>query len=112
MAFSFLSDEHVKRIYLTELRSNGYDVASVGSEYDEGVPDTEHLATSRRTGRIVLSNDSDFADLHTEYDHAGIVLYNDQDMPVRDFIRGIKTIERYVPEAELQGELVWLDEWI
>jgi hypothetical protein len=29
-----LTDEHVNRVYITELRANGYDVARVDEDYD------------------------------------------------------------------------------
>lgn len=112
MTLSFLADEHVSRVFVVELHSNGYDVATVGKDYREGTPDVEHLEQSRVNGRVILSNDSDFTRLHENYDHAGIVLYTDQTMPVSEFIRGIKRVERYVPEAELRNRIVWLDDWI
>jgi hypothetical protein len=50
--------------------------------------------------------------LDAEHDHAGIVLYDDQTMPVTEFIRGINAIERHVPRQELRNGLLWLDEWV
>jgi len=50
--------------------------------------------------------------LHGEYEHAGIVLYNDQDMSVTEFMKGIKLIERFVPPEDLRDDIVWLDDWI
>lgn len=111
-SLSFLADEHVKRVYVTELRSNGYDVAVVDGDYAAGTPDADLLAESHSTNRILLSNDSDFAVLDAEYDHAGIILYDDQTMSVTDFIQGINTIERHVPTDEIQNEIFWLDEWM
>lgn len=112
MTLSFVADEHVKRVFITELRANGYDVAWTDGGYARGASDVEHLEHSREDDRVVLSNDSDFLRLHDEYDHAGIVLYDDQNMPVTEFIQGIKRIERFVPEEELRGNVVWLDAWV
>ena len=112
MTLSFLADEHVKRVFVTELRANGYDVAWAAADYEAGATDTDHLETAVDTGRVILTNDTDFARLHEDFDHAGIVLYDDQDMSVTAFIRGVKAIERFVPASELRGNVVWLDEWI
>lgn len=112
MTISFLADEHVKRVFITELRANGYDVAWVDGDYEQGTSNSEHLERSRESDRVILSNDSDFARLHEDADHAGIVLYNDQNMSVTEFIQGIKRVERFVTEDELRRNIVWLDDWI
>lgn len=111
MTLSFLADEHVKRVFVTELRANGYDVAWVDDAYEPGTPDRDHLRLSRDDGRVVLSNDADFTRLHGEYDHAGIILYDDQNVPVTDWMQGVKRIERFVPPNELAGNVIWLDDW-
>lgn len=112
MTLAFLADEHAKRVFVTELRANGYAVAWVDEAYEPGTPDLEHLRRSRDDGRVILSNDADFARLHGEYDHAGIILYDDQNLTVTEWMQGIKLIERFVPPAELPGKVVWLDDWI
>ena len=112
MTLSFLADEHVKRVFITELRANGYEVAKVGADYDQGTSDTVHLERSQDSGRVIISNDSDFLRLHHDYDHAGVLLYNDQNVSVSEFMQGIKRVERFLPNEELQGNIVWLDEWI
>jgi predicted nuclease of predicted toxin-antitoxin system len=112
MTLSVLADEHVNRVFITELSANGHDVAHVGTDYDRGTSDPDLLERATENDRIVLSNDADFARLHGEADHAGIVLYQEQNMSVTEFIQGINRVERVVPEPELRGTLVWLDEWI
>jgi len=111
MSLGFLADEHVSRVFVTELRAHGYEVNWINDGYNSGTTDKAHLEQSEETGHVILSNDTDFARLHEKYDHGGIVLYDDQNMPVTTFISGIKQIERFVPEEELAGELIWLDEW-
>jgi uncharacterized protein with PIN domain len=111
MTLSFLADEHVKRVFVTELRANGYDVVWI-EDYEAGTSDRAHLERSQDSGRVILTNDADFPRLHEEYEHGGIVLYNDQNMSVTEFMKGIKLIERFVPSKELQGDIVWLDDWI
>ncbi|MFB6228603.1 MAG: DUF5615 family PIN-like protein [Halobacteriales archaeon] len=48
----------------------------------EGTSDRTHLKQSGESSRAILSNNADFARLHGEYEHAGIVLYDDQNMSV------------------------------
>jgi predicted nuclease of predicted toxin-antitoxin system len=112
MKWSFLTDEHVNRVYITELRANGYDVARVNEDYDQGTSDPALLERSRESDRVIISNDADFARLQDEYDHAGCVLYNDQNVSVTEFMQGIKRLERFVPEGELRNDIVWLDGWM
>jgi len=112
MTLPVLADEHVKRVFVTELRANGYDVAWVDADYESGTSDRAHLERSRDSDRVILSNDADFARLHEEYEHAGVLLYDDQNTAVTDFVKGIRLIERFVPAEELRGEIVWLDDWI
>ena len=111
MTLSFLADEHVKRVFVPELRANGYDVVWI-EDYEASTSDRAHLKRSQDSGRVILTNDTDFPRLHEEYEHGGIVLYNDQNMSVTEFMKGIKLIERFVPPEELQGGIVWLDDWI
>jgi len=89
MTLAFLADEHVRRVFVVE-----------------------HLERSRETGRIVLSNDSGFARLGNQRDHAEVLLYDGQTMSVSTFIRGIRRIERFVSPDQFRGEIVWLDDWI
>lgn len=63
MTLSFLADEHVKRVFVTELRANGCDVAWCGGDYEPGTTDRAHLSRSRDEDRVILSNDADFARL-------------------------------------------------
>lgn len=112
MTISFLADEHVNRVVVGELRANGYGVEWVGDDYDPGTPDSVHLERSGTADLVILSNDSDFARLHDQYEHGGVILYDDQNIPVTTFVAAIIRIDRFVPREELYGNLVWLDEWV
>lgn len=111
MTLAFLCDEHVKRVFVRELRANGYSVEWVSENYEAGRSDTEHLEYAVENGLVLLTNDTDFLRLHDDYRHSGLVVYDDQNVSVSEFMRGLKRIERFVPEPELEGALIWLDEW-
>lgn len=112
MSLSFLADEHVKRVFVTELRANGYDVAWIDSGYAMGTTDAEHLRRSAASGRVIVTNDADFLRQHHDYDHGGILIYDDQNLSVTEFVRAIRRIDRHLTEPDLAGDVVWLDGWI
>ena len=112
MTRSFLADEHVKRVFVTELRANGFDVLWVDGGYEPGAPDVDHLKRSAEEGLAILSNDTDFLTHHDAYDHGGVIIYDDQTISVSEFVRAIRRIDRYVSEAEAAGNVIWLDGWI
>ena len=112
MTWSVIADEYVKRVFVTELRAHGFDVEWVDTGYESGTSDSDHLQQSVETGAILLTNDSDFVRRHDGYEHAGVVLYDDQNMSVTEFVRAFKRVERFVPTDELAGSVVWLDSWV
>ena len=112
MTWALRADEHVQRVFVLALRATGYDVEWVDGAYSPGTADVEHLERFEDAGLVVVSNDVDFVTLHDDYDHAGVILYADQLLPVPAFVRGVRRIERYVPAETLRGNLAWLDGWV
>ena len=78
----------------------------------EGRSDGDHLQQSVETGAILLTSDSDFVRQYDGYEDAGIVLYDDQNMAITEFVRAFKRVERFVPMEDLAGNVVWLDGWV
>jgi predicted nuclease of predicted toxin-antitoxin system len=58
----FLADENLERPIVERLRSLGHDVLMVPAD-ETGSPDTEILARATAEGRVLLTNDKDFAEL-------------------------------------------------
>ena len=112
MTLSFLCDEHVKRVFIREIRANGYGVEWVSDDYEAGRSDSEHLTYAVENDLVLLTNDTDFLRLHDDYRHSGLIVYDDQNISVSEFIGAIKRIERFVPAPEIEGAVIWLDEWI
>jgi hypothetical protein len=113
---SFLTDEHVPRVFVTLLRSSGYSTVRATDEFGEGTNDRKLLAYCADRGHVFVTHDKkDFTGkIGDDVDHAGIIIYTD---PV--FLRdapedAVQLIERvfafYTPEA-LAGERIWLDQW-
>ena len=66
-------------------------------------------------GVVLLSNNAkDFESLHSEYDHAGILLYYDQTLPDTDPEGLARTVDEVFHQYGTDGiknELVDLGEW-
>ncbi len=58
----FLADENVSRYVVEQLRAAGFDVAAIGLT-NPGASDTDVLATARREGRVLITEDRDFGEL-------------------------------------------------
>lgn len=59
---SFIADENIPHKSVSILRSQGYDVLSIGEDFPS-LKDTEILALANYEGRVVITFDSDFGDL-------------------------------------------------
>ncbi|HEX2224095.1 MAG TPA: DUF5615 family PIN-like protein [Thermoanaerobaculia bacterium] len=70
----FLADENLERSIIEGLRGRGHDVASASES--AGSPDPEVLDRALAEGRVLLTNDKDFAELTflQQKAAAGIVL--------------------------------------
>lgn len=56
MTISLLADEHVRRLYVVELRANGYTVAWADGDYDPGTPDSVHLERAEADDLCIVTN--------------------------------------------------------
>ena len=108
--FEIVADENVPTPVIEALRSNGYDVHRVQEEYGQGTNDSEVLRACAEEGYVILTNDNDFALLAEETEHAGVVIYNDQDLRAREILRGVVRIDNAY--NSLENHLEWLEGWI
>ena len=58
----FLADENVSHYVVERLRTAGFDVRAIGLT-NPGASDSDILATARREGRILITEDRDFGEL-------------------------------------------------
>lgn len=110
-----LLDEHVGRVFERVLRERGYDVSQAKDVFGEDTDDAKLLEWCANNGTVLLSNNAkDFEPLHSDCDHAGILLYYDQKRPDTDPEGLARTVDevfnQYGPD-EIENELVDLDEW-
>lgn len=111
---SILADEHVPRVFVTALRSSGYDVTYAHERHGQETDDVALLADCVETGRLFVTNDRDFADLGEHHDHAGIVIYTDRNRLLDRPLTAVTALDRLVSHyspADLNGTVEWLDAW-
>lgn len=85
MAAEILLDEHVGRVFERILQERGYDVEQAKDRFGENTNDEALLARCAESGTVLLTNNAkDFEPLHHEHEHAGILLYYDQNLPDAD----------------------------
>lgn len=113
---SVLTDEHVPSVFVTTLRSNGYDVLEARDVFGEATDDEHLLTYCGENEHVLLTHDKkDFAGrLGNAVDHAGIVVYTDANYLRDDPDGAVQTLDRILsqyPASELSNELVWLDQW-
>ena len=110
-----LLDEHVGRIFERLLRERGYDVIQAKDQFGEYTSDAELVKWCGNSGTVLVSNNAkDFEPLHTEYDHAGILLYYDQNLPDTDPEGLARTVDEVFSQYgtdEIENHLVDLGEW-
>ena len=113
---TFLADEHVPRVFVTTLCSNGHDVLEAEATVGASTADKRLLDYCAENGYILLTHDKkDFAGgLQETVTHAGIIVYTDGNYLRDDPEAAVRTLERVLaayPPDELADALVWLDEW-
>jgi hypothetical protein len=110
-----LLDEHVSRVFERLLRERGYDVEQAKDRFDEHTTDAELVEWCCESGTVLLTNNAkDFESLHHEYDHAGILLYYDQNLPDTDpegLARTVDEVFNQYGADEVANQLVDLGEW-
>lgn len=116
MTVGFLTDEHVPSVFVTALRSSGYDVERANDVFGEATTDEHLLQYCAEEGRLLVTHDKkDFGgSVGESIDHSGIVIYTDPVSIREDPAASVRSVERILesyPPAELEGERVWLDQW-
>lgn len=116
MTGAFCTDEHVPSVFVTTLRSSGYEVVRATDVFGEGTDDRRLLEYCAEENLILITNDKkDFGgNTGDAVDHAGIVIYTDPVLLRRRPGKAVRAIERvfeYYPPTELQGQRIWLDQW-
>jgi len=103
-------------VFVTTLKSSGYDVVTANEVFGEATDDHSLLAYCSAEGHIFITHDKkDFgAALGRNLAHAGIVIYTDP-VPLRQsparVVRTLEYVLEQYPPPRLEGDRVWLDQW-
>ena len=113
---ALLTGEHVPRVFITTLRSNGYEVVEARAVFGKATDDEELLRYSGDHGHLLITHGrKDFSgELSDTVEHAEIIVYTDANYLRDDPEGAVRTLERvlsHYPLAGLSNELVWLDQW-
>ena len=110
-----LLDEHVGRVFERTLRERGYDIEQAKDRFGERTTDAELVSWCGESGTVLLTNNAkDFERLQETQQHAGILLYYDQNLPDRDpegLARTVDEVFNQYGSAAVENEIVDLDEW-
>jgi len=104
----FHFDEHMPRAVARELRRRGIDVETTPEAGLLGAPDQAHLAHAQAQGRVVVTEDSDFADLHHRVQtHSGIVYFSGP-RSIGEMVELLTLVHATYTAEEMVGRLEWL----
>jgi len=110
-----LLDEHVGRVFERMLRERGYDVEQAKDRFGERTTDADLLRWCAEQSVVLITNNAkDFEALHREREHAGILLYYEQNLPDTEpegLARTVDEAFKQYGSAGIENELVDLDEW-
>lgn len=105
-----LADENVGRSVVLALRKAGHDIADVFDLGIQGGTDQALTLTALTEGRIIITNDKDFAYIHFRQEHAGVILLRFQHQhPVRIAETLLRVLQSLTAE-KLKGNLVVINE--
>lgn len=101
---TFYLDDHVSKVVAVQLRAKEIDTVHCADIDMQDAEDFEHLAYAVEQGRVLVSQDEDFAALHGEYlstgkSHSGIML-----LPRR--MQGTAQISHAVKELSVYHEMI------
>lgn len=110
---AFIADVHVRRAYVSAVRSNGFRMAWIDEEsYDPGIEDSGLLDRGLREDRVIVTNDADFVSHAQTVDHAGIIMYQQYGHSPGTFVRAIIRIDRHLNPETFRNHVEWLENWL
>lgn len=102
MAVSIQVDEHIPAAISKGLKQRGIKVHTVEEEEIKGYADEGKdsiLEVASKNGRVILTNDSDFEEIHEREEHDGIIFIKSQYVDIGDVVREIvKVVDRFTED--------------
>lgn len=113
----YCDEDSMDQDLVRALRARAMDITTA---YDEGMierDDEDHLDYATEQGRVLLSfNRGDFFRIHTDYlrqskNHAGIILANQQQYSIGEFMRRILHLNNQLSSEEMENRIEFLSAW-
>lgn len=102
---SFYTDEHISRAVVRGLRARGLTVVTALEAAGLGAKDAEHLRAAASTGRVLVTQDTDFLRLAAAGEpHAGIAYFG-HGARVGDMIRWLLLLAEVVRPEEMRNHV-------
>ena len=107
------ADENVDDRIIRGLRLRGIEIATVVEAGMTGKSDRDQLSHASLDGRVLLTSDQDFLELHPRWikegrQHSGIIYYSQYDMRVGTCIWGVKLIVDLLSPEEMINHLEFI----
>jgi hypothetical protein len=104
------ADENVDDRIVRGLRLRGIDVKTAVEAGMIGESDAEQLSKASQAGRVLLTSDQDFLELHSRWlregkQHPGIIYYSQYRVKVGTCIWGVKLIVDLLSPDEMSNHL-------
>ena len=105
----FHLDEHIHSAIATGLRQRGIDVTMSADVGLRGASDEQHLEFARQSGRVLVTQDKDFLQLHAlGLLHAGIAYCKQGSRSIGHMLRALIVIYDSMSPDEVRGQLLYL----
>lgn len=114
----YLDEDALSVALVRALNAGGIDVATAAGERMRGRSDPAQLAAATARGRVLYTfNVRDFARLHAEWirggrHHAGIIVVNEQRMPVGEQARRLLRLAESLSAEDLADRIEYLGAWV
>ena len=109
MSVAFHLDEQIPPALADALRKRGVDVTTTSDAGLIGSKDHEHLAFANAAGRIVITQDVDFLQLHAEgTPHAGIAFWRQQTRTIGAVLRRLLVINAAMSPDDMKNRVEYL----
>ena len=105
----FHLDEHVSPAVAAGLRLRGIDATTANEAGLGGASDAEQLAFASRAGRVMVTHDRHFTQLHAEGEpHSGIAYCYQQKYSIGELVRALLFLRDCLSGEEMVGTLEYL----
>jgi predicted nuclease of predicted toxin-antitoxin system len=102
-------DEHIHSAIATGLRQRGIDATTPADVGLRGASDEQHLEFARQSGRVLVTQDKDFLQLHAlGLPHAGIAYCKQGSRSIGHMLRALIVIYDSMSPDDVRGQLLYL----